>query len=445
MSQTIRPTSTRMTMIKRATSQPTALELRRSNSCIFCTPLSICSVLLGNLVVDPGDHHDYQEEQYRPCEGVAVLAVVNVAVDIADDGTHIVVGTHLFAENTHDGGVLFHTAHDTGDEQVADLRRHHRGGDTPQNGIAAGTVDLRCVVVLLVDRLHSTEEYQDLEGKSRPDLVHYHDYVFCPGDLDSTEIPHGAACLDPLHRSQTETLKDVIDQADRFDIFLSTDDGEECREHRAHSKGVGEVGQEQYGLVSLLQCLDGIERDGDDECEQSAQRHGNDGEKQSIHQALVETRAAGAGIAANDADEVLEADALVGAGQAVVVLLESIDEGGEDGPECEYQHEYECRSHEEPTALCLHAAAELLAACELRTVIEDQVRLYLLGVPIAETAEEILDSGPFVHEPTLDTRTKVNPIPDEPVVPFGRGGTDVLFICHYLNLSSVSASNRNSL
>ena len=141
----------------------------------------ILSLLATYLQVNKSNREDNEEQNDRSCAGTSLVSS-NVLVNVTNHSIESVwlsYGTESVTKYTYDTGIFLETTDKAGDNNVRNHGRKKRNGDSGEGSDFGSTVNLRRVVLLLVNALKTAEKNKDLEGQSIPYDVdnHYYDVI----------------------------------------------------------------------------------------------------------------------------------------------------------------------------------------------------------------------------------------------------------------------------
>ena len=173
------------------------------------------NALFADLQVNQGNHQDNAKENQCGGAGTALIIGAERVIDKAHHGIEAagVIGrAHGFAENTNDAGIFLESADEAGNDHIGQHGRKQRHRDAGENPLPGGAVHLGGVIILLIDALQSAQQYQDLEGQGIPYDINDHDRHI--GRI-------GGAVIDPVDMGSPKEFNYVIDDACRFDDFIS--------------------------------------------------------------------------------------------------------------------------------------------------------------------------------------------------------------------------------
>ena len=190
------------------------------------------------------------------------------------------------------------------------------------------------IVILLVDALESAEQDEDLERERIPYDVHRH-YD------DVLEITR--ACVDPVNGIRAEHSEQVVDDTCGNDVLSGCSDidpyhVEHSCENHTDSDGVRNIGQEEYGLQSLLQGLDRIKTYRDKKREHGRDRYRKNTEENSVLKAVYKV------LVFNYFYEILRVELERSSAdrfETAVIFEECHSYGIDNGPDREYQQQYD--------------------------------------------------------------------------------------------------------
>ena len=146
----------------------------------------------GNLSLNHREEHDDDEEQDRG-RGSPRRSLGNIVVDVVRDRVHVVTagGSSLPVEQGDDRRVLFKRTDQRSDHDVNDLRGKKRNGNAEEGFASGSAVDLRGLIVLLIDSLQTGKEDQNLIRQCVPDNVNAqseHTVETAGAHVDPTDI-----------------------------------------------------------------------------------------------------------------------------------------------------------------------------------------------------------------------------------------------------------------
>ena len=319
--------------------------------------LSVMHALLADLQVDERHHQDDAKQDQRGGAGAALVAVAQAVVNEPHHGvepSRVVDRAHALAEDTHDAGVFLEARDEAGDDDVSQHGRKQGHGDAPEHPSAGGGVHLGGLVILLVDAGQTAQQDQDLEGQGVPhDVHHQHEHV---GRV-------GGAVVDPVDPGAAEELDHVVDDAGGDDQLVlraeeAAHDVEHGGEHHADGDAIGHIGQEEDGLQSLLQGLDGVQGHGHQQGQQGGDGHREHAQQDGVFEALHKAAVVDHLFKVGEAE--LEAGAARGL-QAAVILQESHAHGVDDGPHGEHQQQHNGGGQVQPGFPLLFAFYHLIS------------------------------------------------------------------------------------
>ncbi len=292
----------------------------------------IVDVLLDDVVVEQRNKKDdYEQDQ---CRGTGLAGVVQLQrlVDKTDHRIHLTAahltgGTHILTEDTDDAGIFLKAADKAGDDNVGQHGGQQRHGHAGEHTPLGGAVHLGRVVVLLVDALQTAQQNEDLKGQGVPHDVHDH---------NDTVVQQRRTGVHPVDGVAAQPHNDVVDNTPAIrgggavgKGAAQTDHVKHSRKHHADGDGVGHVGQEEDGLQSLLQRLDGVEGHRNQQSQRGGDRDGGHAQHGRVAQALQEV------LFLHHFQKVLNTElkgAAAHSGQITVFVQEGDAHGVDDGP-----------------------------------------------------------------------------------------------------------------
>ena len=201
-------------------------------------------VLPAHHQVDDGDGQNDEEEDQCRRAGVgripARIAVEHV-IHVTHDGVHA-GHVQVRAEDGDLIRVRLEGPDEARDDQIEDHGGDHGEGDAPEDAALRGAVDLRGIVIILLDRSERAGQDQDLEGHDHPDGVQAHHQHLGP-----------VGSVDEVDRLAAEGVDEEVDHAVGIGGLFKQD-----HEHEADGQRVRDVRQKIDGLVELPQGLDTV-------------------------------------------------------------------------------------------------------------------------------------------------------------------------------------------
>ena len=135
----------------------------------------MCLLLADIQINHRNDENDAeQDERRRRCATLVMSGdgVVNEA-DHRVKSSGRTGRTHIVTEDTDNARIFLEAADKAGNYDVGKHGRKERNGNLRKDAYARRAVDLRRIVILLVDALQTAEKDQNLKGQSVPDDIHH--------------------------------------------------------------------------------------------------------------------------------------------------------------------------------------------------------------------------------------------------------------------------------